>query len=190
MHIPWNEVELVLAVAEAGSLSAAAKRLKTTQPTVSRRLANLEATLGEPLFARSVDGAVATSFGERMLPAARRMAEAAGEVERVASGAAATPTGVVRVTAPPGVAYLFLAPFAARLRTLLPDVRLGIVATTSYFNLARREADLAIQTEALNRAASQRDLVSLVTVTSPVVAFATASLADKLPAKARLADVP
>jgi DNA-binding transcriptional LysR family regulator len=74
VHIPWNEVELFLAVAEAGSLSAAAKRLKTTQPTVSRRLADLEASLGEPLFARSVDGTVPTSFGERMLPAARHMA--------------------------------------------------------------------------------------------------------------------
>jgi DNA-binding transcriptional LysR family regulator len=190
VHIPWNDVELFLAVAEAGSLSRAAKRLKTTQPTVSRRLAELEASLGEPLFARSVDGAVPTSFGERMLPAARQMAEAAGEVERVASGAAATPTGVVRVTAPPGVAYLFLAPFAGRLRSLLPDVRLEIVATTSYLDLARREADLAIRAEAVDRAASQRDLVSLATITSPIAAFGAPSLAAALPANARLADVP
>lgn len=190
MHIPWNEVELFLAVAEAGSVSAAAKRLKTTQPTVSRRLAVLEATLAEPLFTRSVDGTTLSSFGERMLPAARRMAEAAGEVERVASGAAATPKGVVRVTAPPGVAYTFLAPLAARLRTLLPEVRLEIVATTSYLDLARREADLAIRSPPIDRALSKRDLVALATVNSPVAAFAAASLAAKLPAHARLADIP
>jgi DNA-binding transcriptional LysR family regulator len=189
MHIPWHEVELFLAVAESGSVSAAAKRLETTQPTVSRRLAELEASLGEPLFARSVDGTTPTSFGERMLPAARRMAEAAAEVERVASGALATPKGVVRITAAPGVAYTFLAPFAARVRTLLPDVRLEVVATTSYLDLARREADLALRTETPERTA-QRDLLTLATVTSPAAAFAAPSLAAQLPAGASLTDVP
>jgi DNA-binding transcriptional LysR family regulator len=57
MHIPWSELELLLAVARAGSLSGAAKALQVTQPTVSRRLAELEALLGEPLFVRTVDGA-------------------------------------------------------------------------------------------------------------------------------------
>lgn len=190
MHIPWNEVELYLAVAEAGSVSAAAKRLKTTQPTVSRRLAELEASLGEPLFARSVDGTTLTSFGERMLPAARRMAEAAGEVERVASGAAAAPKGVVRVTAPPGVAYTFLVPLAARLRARLPEVRLEVVATTSYLDLARREADLAIRAQPIDRASTQRELVVLATLNSPVAAYAAPSLAAKIPPNARLADVP
>jgi DNA-binding transcriptional LysR family regulator len=190
MHIPWNEVELFLAVAETGSVSAAAKRLRTTQPTVSRRLAELEADLGEPLFARSVGGTAPTPFGERMLPAARRMAEAAGEVERVASGAASTPRGVVRVTAPPGVAYTFLAPLAVRLRTLLPEVRLDVVATTSFADLARREADLALRVQPVDRPSMQRDLVTLATATNPVAAYAAPSLADRIPQNARLSDVP
>jgi DNA-binding transcriptional LysR family regulator len=125
-----------------------------------------------------------------MLPAAKRMAEAAGEVEGVASGAAATPKGVVRVTAAPGVAYTFLAPFAARLRALLPDVRLEIAATTSYVDLARREADLALRTQSLERAATQRDLVVLATPTSPVSAFAAPSLAATIPKDARVGDIP
>jgi DNA-binding transcriptional LysR family regulator len=190
VHIPWNEVQLVLAVAETGSVSAAAKRLNTTQPTVSRRLADLEASLGESLFARSVEGTTPTSFGERMLPAARRMAEAAGEVERVASHAAATPKGIVRVTAAPGVAYSFLTPFAARLRSTLPDVHLEVVASTSYVDLARREADLALRSQSLDRVSGQRDLVVLATATSPVGVFAAPSIATALPANARLADVP
>jgi DNA-binding transcriptional LysR family regulator len=189
MHVPWNDVELFLAVAEAGSVSAAAKRLRTTQPTVSRRLAVLEADLGEPLFARSVEGTTPTSFGERLLPAARRMAEAAGEVERVASGAESTPKGVVRVTAPPGVAYTFLAPMAAQVRRLLPDVRLEVVATTTYVDLARREADLALRGQPMDRPA-QRDLVSLATTTSPVAAYVAPSLLATLPPKPLLADVP
>lgn len=189
MHMAWNDVELFLAVAETGSVSAAAKRLRTTQPTVSRRLSDLESTLGEPLFARTVAGTTPTSFGERMLPVARRMAEAAGEVDRVASGAEATPRGVVRVTAAPGVAYMFLAPIAAHLRTLLPDIRLEIVATTSYVDLARREADLAIRFQPMDRPA-QRSLVSLATVTDRVTAFGAPALLASLPAKPQLADVP
>lgn len=178
-----------MAVAEAGSVSAAAKRLRTTQPTVSRRLAGLEAGLGEPLFARSVEGMRPTSFGERMLPAARRMAEAAGELERIASVAESTPKGVVRVTASPGVAYTFLTPLALRLRVLLPDVRLEVVATTTYVDLARREADLALRAQPMGRPA-QRDLVTLATATSPVGVFAAPSLAAKLPPRPRPADVP
>ncbi len=189
MNVSWNDVELFLAVAETGSVSAAAKRLQTTQPTVSRRLADLETGLGEPLFARSVAGTALTSFGERMLPAARRMAEAAGEVERVASGAEATPKGVVRVTAAPGIAYTFLAPLAAHLRSILPEIRLEIIATTSYVDLARRDADLAIRFPQLDRAAP-RSLVSLATVTSTVAAYATSALIATLPPKPRIADVP
>ena len=189
MHVLWNDVELFLAIAERGSVSAAAKQLGTTQPTVSRRLAELETGLGEPLFERSVAGTALTSFGERMLPAARRMAEAAGEVQRVASAAEATPSGVVRVTAPPGIAYMFLAPLAARLLELLPAVQLEVMATTSYVDLARREADLAIRIPQLDRAA-QQSLVSLASSTSPVAAFATASVKAALPAKPRLDEVP
>lgn len=189
VNIQWNDIRLLLAIAEAGSVSAAAKRLQTTQPTVSRRLADLEASLGEPLFTRSVEGTTLTSFGERLLPAARRMAEAAGEVESALARVESTPRGVVRVTAPPGVAYMFLTPLATRLRELLPDIRLEVVATTSYVDLVRREADLALRVPRPDRSA-QRDLVSLARATSPVGAFVAPSLLCELPPQPSLADVP
>jgi DNA-binding transcriptional LysR family regulator len=117
MHMQWDDAQLFLAVAEAGSLSAAARRLHITQPTVSRRVALLEAQLGEAVFVRTADGARLTSFGERLLEPARRMAEWAGELDRAAERAETTPRGSVRVTAPPGIAYDFLAPFAAWMST-------------------------------------------------------------------------
>ena len=61
-HIPWDDLQVFLAVAESGSLSAAAKRLRLTQPTVSRRVAELESTLGESLFVRSAEGLAITSY--------------------------------------------------------------------------------------------------------------------------------
>jgi DNA-binding transcriptional LysR family regulator len=185
VHIPWDDVQLFLAVAEAGSLSAASRRLQVTQPTVSRRLAELEARLGEPLFARNVEGVALTSFGERLVVPAQRMAEWAGEAERVAQRAETAPRGVVRITAPPGVAFDLLAPFAAWLRSELPDVRLEIVSTVEYLDLARREADLALR---FQRPPS-RDLVALATVPHRVAAFAAKSYVERLPRGYSMSDV-
>lgn len=182
-------MELFLAVVEAGSLSGAAKRLRVTQPTISRRLAELEAELGEPLFVRTVDGASLTSFGERMLEPSRRMAESARDVELVASGADTRPRGVVRVTAPPGVAFDVLAPFAALARRQLPDVRLEVVSTVSYLDLGRREADLGLRIQPLDRPSTQRELVTLASHEHGVAAYGTREYAATLPRPCRAADV-
>ncbi|MBK9001223.1 MAG: LysR family transcriptional regulator [Myxococcales bacterium] len=185
MHIDWDEVRLFLAVAESGSLSAAARSLRTTQPTVSRRLADLEARLGEPLFARGAEGATLTSFAEHLLEPAKQMAEWATVVERTAESVDAEPRGVVRVTAPPGVAADVLAPAAAALRSELPGIRLEVISTVSYLDLSRREADLALRTQV----ATQRDLVTVASIHFDAVPFASREYAAKLPRRAKLADV-
>ncbi len=171
VHIPWSEVELFVAVAEAGSLSGAAKALRVTQPTVSRRLAELEALLGEPLFVRNVEGATLTDFGERLLEPARRMAETAGDVDLAATGADPRPRGVVRVTAPPGIAYDLLAPFAVHARQRLPEI------------------DLALRIQALGGPATQRDVVTLASIDFGVGVFATREYVASLPRGYGLADV-
>jgi DNA-binding transcriptional LysR family regulator len=146
MDLPWDDVQLFLAIAETGSLSRAAKRLRVGQPTVSRRLADLEYRLGYLLFDREVAGVALTSAGERLVEPAKRMAEWAGEVARAAGqGAVGGPRGVVRVTAPPGVAFDFVAPFAAVVRERYPDLRLAVLSTVQVLDLARGEADLAIR---------------------------------------------
>lgn len=185
MDIPWDDLKLFLAVAEAGSLSAAARRLKVAQPTVSRRLAELEATMGDALFARGVEGAKLTPFGERLLQPAKRMAEWAAEAERAAELPSAAPAGVVKVTAPPGVAFDVLAPFAAWLTGVLPEIRLEVVSSVQFLDLVRREADLALRTQKPD----QRDLLCLASIELEAVAFAARSYADKLPRRARVQDV-
>jgi DNA-binding transcriptional LysR family regulator len=185
MDIGWEDARLFLAVADTGSLSAAARQLRVAQPTVSRRLAELEATLGESLFARGVEGAALTSFGERLVEPARRMAEGAAEFARVAEHGDPTPRGIVRLTAPPGLAFDFVAPFAVALRQKLPDVRLEVIATLRYLDLVRREADLAIRF----RKPTQRDLVIVADYTTDVAAFASPEYAAKLPPGYGLRDV-
>ena len=185
MHIPWHDLQVFLAVAEAGSLSAASKRLRVTQPTVSRRIAELEASVGEALFVRTVDGAAPTSFGERLLEPARRMAEWAAEVDRAAERAETTPRGTVRITAPPGVAFEFVAPFAAWMGTRLPDVTLEVISSIEYLDLSRRDADLALRFAA----PAQRDVEVLGKLSLDVGAFASVAYAKTLPKRPRLVDV-
>jgi DNA-binding transcriptional LysR family regulator len=186
VDIPWEDLRLFLAVAETGSLSAAARRLRIGQPTVSRKLAALEYQLGSSLFRRSVEGAALTAAGERLLEPARKMAEWAGEAGRVAERGGEAPSGLVRITAPPLVCFDFVAPFAAWLRHKQPGIRLELLSSTSYLDLHRGEADLALRF----RPPAQAELKKVATRVHDNAVFVAKSLAARLPKRPRLQDLP
>jgi DNA-binding transcriptional LysR family regulator len=185
MDVSWEDVRLFLAVAEHGSLTEAARRLHVGQPTVSRRVAELEESLGYSLFDRSVEGTTLTSHGERWLEPARRMAEWAGELRSTAEHTDATPAGVVRITAAPGVAFDFVAPFARFVRDQYPKVELHVLSRVEYVDLSRREADIALRM----RAPTQRDLTIVHSFTHLNDAFVSKSYAKALPKKPKLSDI-
>jgi DNA-binding transcriptional LysR family regulator len=185
MDISWEDVRLFLAVAEHGSLTEAARRLRVGQPTVSRRLADLEESLGYPLFARSVEGTSMTQQGERWLEPARRMAEWAGELKSTSEHGDASPAGVVRITAPPGVAYDFVAPFARLVREKYPRIELQVLARVEYVDLSRREADIALR----SRAPTQRDLAVVHAFPHMNDAFATKGYLKTLPKQPSMQDL-
>lgn len=186
MSLAWDDVQLFLAIAETGSISAAGKRLKVGQPTVSRRLADLEYRLGTQLFQRQVAGAVLTSAGERLLEPAKHMAEWAAEVERAADfGGATGPRGVVRVTAPPGVAFDFVAPFAQVVRERYPDLRLEVLSAVERLDLARGEADLALRLQPT----VSSELMILGSVTTRNAVRVAKSYAARLPRKPKLQEL-
>lgn len=177
MHIPWEDVQLFLAVADGGSITAAAKVLRVGQPTVSRRLADLEYRLGDQLFRRTVEGVQLTYAGERLVLPARKMAEWAGEVARAAEKRDQTPSGLVRITAIPSVAFDFVTPFAAWLRTKYPELRIEVLASTTVLDLARGEADLALR----GRRPGQPELTLLHTLQVKNAIFVAKDLAKTLP---------
>jgi DNA-binding transcriptional LysR family regulator len=186
MDIPWEDVRIFLAVAEAGSVSGAARQLRVGQPTVSRRLSLLEHRLGATLFRRSVKGVALTADGERLVPAARKMAEWAGEVGRVAESPGQGPRGLVRVTAPPHLSHDFLAPFAGMLAAREPGIRLEVLSSIELLDLARGEADLALRT----RPPADPDLVLVRTFTFEARVYVSAALAARLPRRPTIAQVP
>jgi DNA-binding transcriptional LysR family regulator len=185
MDIPWEDLRLFLAVAEARSMSGAARALRLGQPTLSRRMALLEDSLRQPLFVRGTAGVTLTAAGERLLPAAARMAEWAGEARRAAAGGEGAPEGRVRVAAPPGVAFDFVAPLAASLRARAPGIALEVIAGIEYLNLARGDADLALRW----RPPGERDLVALGAVKVRGLVCASKAYARRLPRRCGMGDL-
>jgi len=108
------------------------------------------------------------------------MAEHAAEVAHAARDADRHPRGAVRISAAPGMAHAFLAPFAGYLRTQLPEIRLEVVSTTRYVDLVRREADLALRWQSPARRSAPRELEVLRAVEHPVAAFAAPAYAATL----------
>ena len=141
----WTLARTFVAVAEGGSLSAAASRLGLTQPTVSRQVQLLEAELGAPLFVRHGRGVRLTARGEELLEVARPIEEAIVAFERVASGTRQEPRGAVRVAASEIVGVEVLVPELASLRAAHPKVTVELVLDNLPSDLLAGAADIAVR---------------------------------------------
>lgn len=146
----WNQVRTFLAAAEAGSLSAAARDLASTQPTVSRQVAALEDSLGITLFERGTRGMALTDSGLDLLEHVRAMALAAQQVSLAASGQSQAIDGQVTITATSLLAARVLPPVVAAIKTQAPELELSITASNELRDLRLREADIAIRHAAPN----------------------------------------
>lgn len=181
----WEDIRLFLAIAEAGSLSHAARSLQLGQATVSRRLAELEEAVGEPLVRRHAKGCELTGSGTRMLPAAQRMAEWAKEAEARLMRPAHRLEGKVRVAAPPGVAFELLAPLARQLRDSAPGLQLEVLSGVETLNLARGEADMSLRLVRPN----SPELQVMAELRCPIAAYASPHYAEQLPPRPRLEQI-
>jgi DNA-binding transcriptional LysR family regulator len=141
----WRLVRSFLAALDRGSLLGAARALRSTQPTVGRHVAELEAQLGVLLFERTGRGLLPTPMALRLAEAARAMETAADQLARSVSGAEAGVSGTVRITASQPVACILLPPVLAQLRRELPEIQVELVASNEVSNLLRREADIALR---------------------------------------------
>jgi len=145
-HDPdWNQLHAFLATVEAGSLSAAARELGLTQPTVGRQVAALEQNLGVVLFERVGRSLALTVAGGELYESARSMSEAASRLSIIASGQSQAIEGLVRITASDIVAAYILPPILEQLHALAPGIAVEIVAANDVRDLMRREADIAIR---------------------------------------------
>jgi len=146
MHNPsWDLYRSFLGVLREGSLSAAARALSLTQPTVGRHIAELEEALGGVLFTRSQSGLVPTQSALNLVPHAQAMAASADALVRAASGEPDEPKGSVRVTASEFVGTLVLPAMLASFREAHPKIAVEIALSNRNQDLLRQEADIAVR---------------------------------------------
>jgi DNA-binding transcriptional LysR family regulator len=141
----WEDIRHFLAVAECGTLSGAARKLKVDHATVSRRLAALEAALDVRLVDRLPRACRLTAIGEAVRERALAMEAGADGIARLAKAAHAPLVGRVAVSAPPVLVAPLLARHLARFHDEHPDIRLSLAAQSEQVSLSRREADVAVR---------------------------------------------
>lgn len=145
VRFDWNRARAFLVTAEEGSLSAAARALGMTQPTVGRQVDALEQELDVALFARVGKRLELTEAGLDLLEYVRPMGDAANRFSLAASGRSHTLEGAVCITVGDMFAAHVLPPILAEVRVRWPKIDIDIVATNVPQDLRRREADIAIR---------------------------------------------
>ncbi|MBB1488711.1 LysR family transcriptional regulator [Oceanospirillum sediminis] len=145
INFDWNHARAFLVTAEEGSLSAAARALNTTQPTLGRQVTALEESLGVVLFERYGRGLTLTPAGLKLVEYVKNMSEAANQFSLAASGQTESVEGNVVISASEVTSAFILPELLEQLRTRYPGITLEIIATNETSDLRRREADIAIR---------------------------------------------
>ena len=166
----WDDLRVFLALAREGKLTRVAKRLGVSHPTVARRVKQLEAAIGGPLFDRLPDRFVLTAAGEGLLADVQSMEEAAASIGRRTAGLSDPVHGTVRISAGESLTDFF-ARHLPRLRQNLQCIEFELVASHMLANLSRREADLMIREKV-------PDLASIVTRKLATAAYAIYAARD------------
>lgn len=141
----WRLIRCFLAALEHGSLLGAARALRSSQPTMGRYLAELEAQLGVLLFERTGRGLKPTAMALQLAESARAMETAALQLARKLTGEQGKTSGTVRITTSAPVACLLMPTVLRDMRQALPDIQIELVSSDAVSNLLRREADIAVR---------------------------------------------
>jgi DNA-binding transcriptional LysR family regulator len=144
-EIDWNLIKSFVTVAETGSLSAAARKLSASQPTLGRHIGELEQALGVALFRRGRRGYELTEAGSTLFERGKAVSEQASAFSLLALGSVEAIEGTVRIAASEVVAAYVLPEMTMRLGIEEPGIEVEIVASNQVENLLRRDADIAIR---------------------------------------------
>jgi DNA-binding transcriptional LysR family regulator len=144
MDANWNDVRFFLAVSRKNSFVAASQQLQVTHSTVSRRISSLETTLGTELFIRTERGCFLSHSGQRLLPLAEEMEQAALVFQEHVPDEKGLLSGKIRIGCPDGLGNCFLAFEFKQLQTLHPHLEIELVSVPSYYSLSKKEVDILI----------------------------------------------
>lgn len=141
----WDFYRTFLTVMQEGSLSAAARELGLTQPTIGRHIDALETSIGFQLFIRSTQGLIPTEAALELRPHAEQLAAKAAALLRAASGQGGGVRGTVRVSASEMIGVEVLPPMLAALKDEHPNLIIELSLSDSVEDLLRQGADIAVR---------------------------------------------
>ncbi|SFR59620.1 DNA-binding transcriptional regulator, LysR family [Yoonia tamlensis] len=141
----WTQARSFLTTAHEGSFSAAARKLRLTQPTLSRHVDALETRLGTALFEKSGQRLVLTPAGHKLLPHAQAMADAATALSRTAFGQSQDMRGPVVITAEELFAAKLLPRLIPLIQAAAPELVIDIIPDNAHRDLQTRKADIALR---------------------------------------------
>ena len=173
--LDWTYIRAFLAVAESGSLSAAARKIGQSQPTLGRHIKAAEEALDTKLFARTAGGLQLTEAGFALLEPARNMAKASADLVTLAAGRDARLSGTVRITASVVMSHYLLPSIIAKIREAEPEIEIELVPSDTSENLIFREADIAIR---MHRP-TQLDIIARKIREHPVALYASRDLLER-----------
>jgi DNA-binding transcriptional LysR family regulator len=174
--VDWDDLRYFLAFARSGSMQAAAKALGVNQSTVQRRVLELENRLGRRLVERHLTGYRLTELGEELRPAAEGVEAAVADFERCLAASEKSPSGTVRVTCGSILAdRLRRTSLIDVFHSRHPGLRIELLVSDRFLDLAKGEADIAI------RAGDPRDeaLVGRKIADAPWAVYASRSYVER-----------
>ena len=175
-NFDWNQARAFLATAEEGSLSAAARALGVTQPTLSRQVGALEEQLGVTLFERGPRTMKLTVAGHQVLDHVKLMHDAATKVLLSASGQSQDIEGMVRIACTHTMACFHLPPILSEIRNVAPDLEIEVDTSNALKDLIQREADIAIR----HARPTQVELIAKLIRTTTATLYASKDYLDRV----------
>lgn len=181
----WSHLQAFLVTVEKGSLSAAARALGLTQPTLSRQVSALEDSLSLMLFERNGKRLTLTDAGRELVSSAKDMGRAAEHLALTASGQRSGLRGLVRITASDATSAYLLPNVIRKLRVQAPNISVEVVATDSIQDLMVRDADIAVR----HVRPEQPNLVARLLTEKPGHFYATKTYLDTRGRPAEVSDL-
>lgn len=141
----FHEMQVFLAVAEEEGFAAAARRLNTSPPSVTRAIAAMEARIGTQLLARTTRSLHLTEAGQRYLEDCRRILAELDEAEEAAAGSYTIPCGHLTVTAPVLFGELYVAPALGEYLDRFAQVSINALLVDRVVNMLDEGVDVAVR---------------------------------------------
>ena len=141
----FNLMQVFVRIAETGSISAVAREVGATQPTMSKQLAALEARLGVTLLQRTTRRLSLTEAGSAYYESARRILDQVAEAEAGVGRLSSGPTGILTVSAPNGLGQMFLDRLIIAFQSRYPELRIHLIESERFVDLVEEGIDVAVR---------------------------------------------